>query len=114
MQPVKLKRASVFLGPPQKRPLERHLLWLRLDGRLVRGLLFLNAVELADGTRLHLPHLEQHGIAIRYGLFGVSKPERDEVFCNRTVPIILILELYRSEEFKPLAYTSLRKTSQQR
>src|SRR5882672_4154505 len=54
-------------GPRSSRPfsrtplLERHLLRLRIDRRFVWHLLFLGAVELADGIRLHLPSLERHG-----------------------------------------------------
>jgi hypothetical protein len=61
MQPVKLKGASVFRGPLQKPPLERNLLRLRIERRFVRDLLFLGAVELTDGIRLDLPHLERRG-----------------------------------------------------
>src|SRR5882757_3325596 len=41
--------------------LERHLLRLSINWRFVRQLLFLRAVEFADGIRLHLPSLERHG-----------------------------------------------------
>src|SRR6266581_4617245 len=41
--------------------LERHLLRLSINRRSVWHLLFLGAVELADGIRLHLPSLERHG-----------------------------------------------------
>jgi hypothetical protein len=69
-------RRSPLVGPkiPQKRKglgseqrpllrtaLERNLLRLSLNRRFVRHLLFLGAVELADGIRLHLPSLERHG-----------------------------------------------------
>src|SRR6266851_4701488 len=55
------KRASVTEALFERRPLERNLLGLRIERSFFRHLHLLGSVELADGIRLHLPSLEQHG-----------------------------------------------------
>src|SRR5260370_288834 len=69
----KTEEASVFRGRLQKGLLERHLLWLRVDRRFVRHVVFRGTVEFTDGIRLHLPGLERHGdLALAFAeLLGV-------------------------------------------
>ena len=50
--------AGAFCGKSRS---VRHLLRLSVDGHALAHFVFLGAVELADGIRLHLPSLERHG-----------------------------------------------------
>src|ERR1700676_3123736 len=58
---TQLRKGPQFEALFKDERLERHLLRLSSNRRCVRHLLFLCAVELTDGIRLHLPSFERHG-----------------------------------------------------